>query len=269
MNKVTTTSLLVFGISFFVALLIGSNSSKNATSLPIQVTPNFDFKPPVEGAGKPTGISLILLHPRYDKEYLKYYRGTEPDKTFIENMGSDFVEMLVARGFTYVGPIASYDDLVYSQKKNSDLVMEVEMSWEANGLQNALRVQNYTDYITKQVTRKYWYDGQGSLGGRLNMWLYEPFTQQKVWVKAINIPASPIYYKTYYRYEQDRVLVSGTNQIHIPETDPLLWNALVPEMEKIYKSMLNTAWNHLEPEELKQIKKEANEIGVKSGYNRN
>jgi len=62
-------------------------------------------------------------------------------KTFIEHMGSDFAEMLTARGFTYEGPIPTYDELVYAQKKNDDMILEVEMNWTlmASGKLSSLR----------------------------------------------------------------------------------------------------------------------------------
>jgi hypothetical protein len=259
MKKLRTLSGLLFGSVFFLMLLVGSAGEHSTAEAPVRVMPNFDFKPPQEGSSASNGISLVLLQPRYDSEYLRYYRHTEPHKSFIQNMATDFVELLAAKGFAYVGPIGSHDELVHSQKKNADLVLQVEMTWVETGMQSALRYKDTYNYLTKQTIRKYYYDGQGSFGGRLNMWLYEPFTVQKVWVKAINIEPASVIYKSQFSYDSE----------DIPDTDPSVWNAIVPEMEKIYNKILATAWNHLDVEELEQVKKEANEISENSGYRRN
>jgi hypothetical protein len=257
MSKSHRLKFIFAGASVFVLLLLGSIGTKPPP--PIQVSPRFDFIPPVSGDIASNGIDLILLQPVYDKQFVDAGLYVEPFRTFIEHMGTDIVEMLVARGFRYVGPIPDDDQVVFSQKKNADLTLKVEMSWEQSGLESALRRRSYTPYLSQVPIVEYYWDGLVNIGCRLNMWLYEPFTRQKVWVKAISIPPIPVMFKTYRRYQSDRV----------PYSDPALWNTIVPEMEKMYTQILNTMWTHLDPEELQQIKREALEIGKNSGYQRN
>lgn len=246
-------------------LLLIASSPKPSKVVPL-VQPSFDFTPPAEDQDK-QDISLIFMQPKFDKDFLRYYRGTQPYKSFIENMGTDFVEMLVARGYSYIGPILQYDELVFSQKENAHMVLEVEMGWEMSGLDNALRYTDSYNPLTKSTVRRYFYDGEGALSGRLNMWLSEPFTGEKVWVKAINIPGTTMSIRTERKYDRSNVSYRG-DQVVLPESDPLFWNTLVPHLEDIYDKMLKTAWNHLDPVELTNKKADAKKIKDNSTFKR-
>ena len=132
---------------------------------------------------------------------------------------------------------------------------------------NALKYTDSYNPLTKSTVRRYFYDGEGAVSGRLNMWLYEPFTAEKVWAKAINIPGATMTIRTERKYDRSNVSYRG-DQIVLPESDPLFWNTLVPHLEDIYTKILKTAWNHLDPVELTNKKADAKKIRDNSTFKR-
>jgi len=215
----------------------------------------FDYTPPTEGVVKNNSIKIALINPKFVPSFTD--RTKDPYKTFAKNMGVDFVEMLTARGYPYIGPYETTDEMVYNDKKTTDLVLQVEVDPQFSG--NPLKYSTSTDYTTKQTVYSYFYDGEITLTGKVNMIMSEPFTGTKIWVKSVPIEPTTFYVKSHFKY----------NNKNIPETDPAVWNALVENMELVYDKALKTAWNHLDPEEIKVKKAEAAEIKKDSGFKKN
>jgi hypothetical protein len=242
-------SLLPTGCSLF--------KTTPATPPPAMIPMRFDYTPPTEGVTKSNEIKFALINPRFVPSFT--YPTLDPYRTFVKNMGADFVEMLSARGYPYAGPYQSIDEMVYSDKKSTDLILETEVDLQFSGDGLSPKYSENTDYVTHQTTYSYYLDGVVTLSGKLNLTCSEPFTHTKVWVKSIPIEPTTFAWKSYNKY---------TNK-NIPVTDPTIWNALVENMESISQKSLKTAWNHLDPEELKVKKNEAAEIKKNSGFIKN
>lgn len=248
-------NLILFALTVVFAGVITNAcfSTKTATAPPEKISANFNYTPPVEGIVKRNDVSFILLNPKFTNDLMKPFVNTDPWRTFSGNMGNDFKEMLTQRGFPFQGPYENYDELVYNQKKNTDLILEVDIDLlgKQTGLQN--RYNTYT-----KIT-EYWIDGSATIEGKVNLYLSEPFTKTRVWVKSIPIPTQTFYAKSTHRYKTSTV----------PMEDPGLWNAWVAELDKTYSKIMQTAWNHLDPEEMLVKKKEADEIKANSGFMKN
>ncbi len=54
-------------------------------------------------------------------------------------MGVDFEELLIAKGYSIRGPFSSYDEVVFRDKQDSDLLMEVEINFNVEAGQGALK----------------------------------------------------------------------------------------------------------------------------------
>ena len=244
--------------SLFIAAVAGSCSlfsSAEKTPPPATKPMSFDYSPPAEGITKSNKIKFALINPRYVATFKD--ANTDPYKTFVKNMGSDFVEMLTARGYPYMGPYTTTDEMVYSDKKGTDLLLETEVDIQFTG--TPLKYSTYKDYSTKQTVYQYFYDGDVNMSGKVNLIFSEPFTKTKVWVKSVPIDPVTFYIKSFYKYKDK----------NIPDTDPMVWNTLVDNLEASYQKVLQTSWNHLQPEELEVKKKEATEIKQNSGFIKN
>lgn len=263
MKQRITMSLLLLTLTFISACSMFKSTPK---APPLQrMTMQFDYKPPVEGYAKSKNISFILMNPQYAKD--EEYTGQEPFTVFSNNMSKDFEEMLTQRGYAYKGPYDTYDELVYSDKKSADFILEVEIDFTWQGAQDALYSKNKSryDYSTKKTvtTTYYGFDGNVTLGGKLNLTLTEPQTQTKLWVKSIPMPDQ------YFLLKSELMYTLRNGKVHIPYTDVGMFNSVVPPMETIYDKALQLAWNHLDPEELQVKQKEAEEIRNDAGFKKN
>jgi hypothetical protein len=245
----------LFSSVIFVILIVLTMSSVSIQDVVEEerVYANYDFEPPTENVEKAISkTAFILMRPQLAENVKE---GDGPGKSFLDNMEADFSEMLIARGFTYKGPIDSYDELVYSDKRDNDLVMEVELYWETKG--NYIKYSDITQY-GGGIVRYYEAKGECTYQGKLNIYLSEPFTHTKVFAKSVKIPSTSFQVKSQKRY---RSLVEL-------EKDVLYNNTFDQNYEKTYKDILNTAWKHLDPREIETKKKEADEIKKQSSFKR-
>lgn len=118
------------------------------------------------------------------------------------------------------------------------------------------RQETSYDILTGKNNIYYSYDGDVTVTGTMNLAFTEPFTNTKIWVKSLKTDPISFKVKSYSQY-------TGPN---IPNTDPLVWNTLSTELDKVYNKTLQTVWNHLEPAELLQKKTESAEIKKNSGF---
>lgn len=260
--------IIVAGSIFCISIILHACSAfKGSTATPPleRVTMQFDYQPPVEGYAKSNSISFILMNPKYAQD--EDDTNQEPFVTFAKNMSKDFEEMLTQRGYTYKGPYDTYDELVYAEKKSTDFILEVEIDFSWQGAKDALYSKNKStyNYSTKQTTTTtYWgFDGNVSLGGKLNLTLTEPQTKTKLWVKSIPMPDQNFLLKS------EKMYTAPNGKLNIPYSDVGMFNSVVPPMEAIYDKALQLAWNHLDPEELKIKQKEAEEIRNDAGFKKN
>ncbi|MBS1553244.1 MAG: hypothetical protein JST15_14365 [Bacteroidetes bacterium] len=251
MKKIFYISLLFLNI-----MLLGCSASRREVADSPALKPiTFDFVPPIEGMIKSNDIVFGLLNPVYEESFKN--SNSDPYKTFAANMGNDFVEMLTARGYPYKGPFLNYDQMVYSDKKEVDLTIQPEIALQFTG--DYLKERKYFNVLRTSWLYEYYYDGNVTLTGKLNLIFSEPFTKTKIWVKSVQIDPVEFKLKSYNSYDSP----------DIPLTDPYVWNTLVENLSSIYNKTLSTAWNHLEPEELSQKKEEAAEIKKNSGFIKN
>lgn len=250
--------LSIVSLALFAFLFIGSAKQPAKQPPPPRALLKFDYVP-LETGEERHDIKFALVNPRFGTEFEegKY----DPYKTFIANMGPDFVEMLSARGFSYIGPFQQYDDMVYNDKKTTDLVLEVDVDLKLGDLPlqvNSKTLYHYTGGSTTE--EEYYLDGSMTIGGKINIICSEPFTKTKIWVKNVPLADTTFYLHTFHRY----VLPHGLVLV-----DPEAWNTMTASLEKIYVKALETASRHLEPEELALKKAEAEEIKTNSGFIKN
>ena len=216
--------LLLAGCSFFKVTPKEPPPSKKP--------PSFDYRPPTEGVTRSNEITFILLNPRYAEDFQS--KTLPPYSTLVESMKGDFEEMLVARGYPYKGPYREYDELVYSDKKNADLILEAEVSYEFTGAQSALKKEQKYDVVTKQYHYVYYYDGDVTLSGRIELSASEPFTKTVVWRKSVPLSSETFRLRSYHKYD-------GIP----PDDDPLIWNSIVSVLEEQYIKAMKLSLIHI------------------------
>lgn len=245
---------ITFLMMTLVLLTVYSCGSASSTTKQQRVAKNYDWTPPSTAPAKSSQVTLVLVNPKYGREFKD-----EKDpifKKFRKNMGIDFEELLVAKGYTIRGPFNSYDEIVFKDKQDSDLLMEVEIDFNYEAGQGVLkRSQNFTAAMFGKTAYDYYLDGELYMGGKINITLKEPSTSEKLWVKSIPLEDKNIYLKT--------AKYSTKNGF---ENDPKYLNTMENALDEYYQSSMNLAWKYLEPAELKQLKAQVKAIRGKKTY---
>lgn len=232
--------------------VMSGESSEDAT----MASTTFDFSPPVENLRDTGKITFLLINPAFSTGVTESYQKRNPFRTFIKNMAVDFEEMLVAKGMPHKGPYDNYEGVVFSDKNQADLCLEPEVDIQFTGSALKHRAAIFNGYYT--TPEAFWYDGNMSIIGKLNLFCYAPHTHVKLWIKSIPLETKDFYLKSKYKYDSK----------NIPLSDPGIWKVLVDNMKDMYKSAMITAWRQLDMTELNMKKIEAKKIDGDAGYRR-
>jgi hypothetical protein len=249
----TQKSILKVAILPLFVCFSSCTLTRQSTTQIQKKAPVYDYTPPESGFVKSKDVSFILIKPAFANNFdLVAY---EPFASFSKSMENDYVEMLTKRGYPYIGPVNSYNEIVYADKKNSDLTLESELAFDLNG--SIFKSIEGRRLLTNEPYTRHYANGELIISGKVNFYLSEPFTHSKVWVKSILI-------------ETQRVQINSSrndfSSLAEVKDDPKVWNAFVDVLQTIYSKTLETAWTYLDPEELKAKKKEADEIKKNSSY---
>ncbi|MBK9331670.1 MAG: hypothetical protein IPM96_04495 [Ignavibacteria bacterium] len=229
---------------------IGCSGSKT-TKTPKLKPLTFHFTPP-STSSESNDITFGLISPIFIDSFKE--SNQDPFKTYAKNMENDFVAMLTARGYKFKGTFSNTEQLVYSDKKDIDLLIQPVIDLQFTG--DVLKREISHDYSTGKDYPVYFYDGDLTMTGTMNLSFSEPFTNTKIMVQSLRTDPVSFKMKSYSSY-------NGEN---IPLTDPFVWNSLSDNLTNVYGKTLQTVWNHLEPAELLQKKTESEEIKKNSGF---
>lgn len=243
---------IIFTVVFLSLLLTSCGTTQTATVQ--REVKNFDWTPPTSAPPKSSDLSIILLRPNYAEGFKD---SNEPVfKKFAKNMGNDFEEMLVAKGYSLRGPYDSYDEIVFSDKSETDLMLAVTIDFNSELSNGALKKSISLGAAALGTTAyKYFLDGQIYLGGKINLTIYESMTKEKLWVKSIKLSDKTITVRT-KKHDNATGIVN----------DPGYLNPISIALDEYYQQSLKTAWNQLEPQELIALKKQVKELRAKKGY---
>ncbi len=250
----TVFKLLVLVSGVFILHSCGMLASSPKQTVKREIR-NYDWTPPSTAPARSSEVTLILINPTYMKGFED---ANEP--TFVkfrENMATDFEELLVARGYSIRGPFNTYDEIVYRDKQDADLIMEVQIKFNSEAEQGTLK-RSYNALASSMrgvSVYKYYLDGTIILDGKLNITLKEPSTEEKLWVKSVPIKKQRINVKT-AKYPDKKGVFQDTNLLNSVET----------ALNESYQSAMNLAWKYLEPAELKQLKAQVKAIRKKKTY---
>jgi hypothetical protein len=111
------------------------------------------------------------------------------------------------------------------------------------------------------TTNAYKFKGNLVLLGKISLTLSEPFTREKLLAKNIPLPQKPVYITSTLTYPAIKLY-----NIALKE-DAGIINPLTNALEEFYTAIFNTAWDQLNPNELRPIVKQVEEIRIKMNFN--
>jgi len=259
-NKKNLMAILV--VLSYAVLYVASSGPKVTAPPPAPTikAPSYDFEPPQKAPAKSAQVVFLLVDPAYQEKFA--YSNYKIFSDFSKAMAADYNESLTAKGYSVRGPFEYYDQVVYNDKKESDLLLQVEIDFDINS--SNVNWNSYSEYVSgkgRYATYRtaYKYAGFFILSGKVNLVAAEPLTKEKLWAKSIPLKQKQVYIAPVYN-TLERSFNIGFSR------DPGVINPMIEALEDYYKQVFNTSWNHLDPNELAPLKKEVLEIREKKKY---
>jgi hypothetical protein len=239
----------------FITILMGCFSSKQASTTVSQQTFTFDYAPKESFKPGSAGMVLAFLKPNYTTQFT--YGGTELFKRFQEALGSDIEELIIAKGFTMKGPFSDFDEMIFDDKKSTDVAIKIEILPQFTAVEGGW--QTHVSILGPSYNT-YSYNGKCSLIGKINLAGVEPLTNEKIWSKSVNIPnVENIEVRTSNKYN------SMLNAYQIMQ-DPGVYNAIGKALQAQYSGILDKIAAHFSPEEFNSLKPQIKELKSKKGF---
>jgi hypothetical protein len=227
---------LLFSVRMFSATWATAVSPQQEK---ITYVANFNYTPVSHEAPGSGGVTFTIANVSYKPDgnilWVSYPQFDNLDKAIKE----DLPELLIAKGFSVRGPFDSYDLIPYSDKKDIDLYLIPVFMLSA-----VFKAEKTSAHCTGNI----------EVNGKITLELREITTRELMWVK--NIPF------TKFEFPYD---------IHIPhyakgksyDLKPFIMNDLAKKIEQQYPDLMATIFRLIDPEEMRIIKKQCQELRSK------
>lgn len=247
-------------LCLWITLLLSCAASKPSFA-PSKQTFNFDYKTGTLSKSGSANLLVGLIRPKYGEGFAN--GGSELFASFRQFMGNDIEELLVDRGYRVKGPFDSFDDMIFEDRKDADIALEVEIVPEFSAIQgkwNAYR--RIFDMSANSANKVYYgYEGSASLVGKINLIAYEPLSHQKIWVKSVPIP--PV---QNINLTTASKRLEGNNLTNEFYNDVAVYNAIGTALSQQYASTFKKIDTQLDPREFEALKTQIKELKAKKGY---
>ncbi|MEL6847222.1 MAG: HpaA family protein [Bacteroidota bacterium] len=244
----------ILGLAGFAFLLFGSIGAGSTKPL---VSPVFNYSPPEAPGTGSANFTMALVSPSYKN----LDEVGEPFNSFQKSLEAEIMEVMTAKGYSVRGPFESRDEMLYSDKENSQLALIIEVEPE---------IQKATGSWTKVKmadNRMGYRFSRGTLNiyGKINLTALEPISGEKMWAKSVNIPK-----QTTEEFTSSRVFVGSSLASDLQAiaalaaaNDANVANPITKALEKSFEDIMTKIWNHLDPTEFKRMVPKIKELKAK------
>lgn len=250
-----------------VSLLCIISSISFATAASPQQEPatyvaNFDYTPDTQAAPGSAGVTFATVKVAYKSDpkvlWITFPQFANLDKAIEQ----DLPELLTAKGVSVRGPFDSYDLIPFSDKKDIDLLLvpTLELSVTLKDKKEKVMESTWTGQ-----PRVFNLTGNAEISGKMNLELRETVTRELMWAKSI-----PFAYTFSYSQRIPSRVEGEEVETHyvkgVPVNNALIMDDVAKGMEKEYPNLMTTISKLIDPEEMKVIKKQCQELKGKRGY---
>jgi hypothetical protein len=207
---------------------------------------NFEYTPASQAAPNSAGVTFAVVNVFYQSNLdFKPYLDLPPWFTWPQfaNLDTatkqDFSKLLVSKGFTVLGPFDSYDLIPYSDKKAIDLYL--------------VPTFNLSVLLSREGDSVF--DYRIKVNGMITLQLKEILTGELMWSKSIP-----------FKKFDFPLSKPGERIIYWPKVMDLVAKEVAKDIEKQYPELMATISRLIDPEEMRIIKKQCQEIKSKKGY---
>lgn len=222
---------------------------------------NFEYTPAPQVAPNSTGVTFAVGNVFYQSNFKPPWFTWPQFANLDTAIKQDLTKLLAAKGFTVRGPFDSYDLIPYQDKKAIDLypVPTFELSMDPS------REVYSMDDIKIEVN------------GKITLQLREIVTRELMWSKTIPFKKFnfPIFFEphtfkgiiwqkgTDMKYIDDKTVKKIVEWV---ELDTKGMDLVAKGIEKQYPELMATISRLIDPEEMRIIKKQCQELKSKKGY---
>lgn len=195
-------------------------------------------------------------------------------KSFAGSTGEDIEALLVAKGMLAKGPFV-LDEVTFPDKKGADLTVLMQFIFDIQySEEKYLRDENFEGNRHGKI-----YAGGMSVGLKVYYYLLEPLSEEKMWVKKLDLGSQDYTYefaKDQEQYQSGSQFISDgcggghsyptyawrdTNKF-LYDSRPKVFSDLLKEA---YPNLMKSAWKYFDAEEMISLKEKAKEIRDKWG----
>jgi len=242
--------------SFFLFLVVSLQLFSGCAAGPPQIitpTPNFSWEPPSKDSSQ--DINLALVTPAFgkDSKFVSYNKNLYL-KTFLDSAQTDLQRALLAKGFTVTGPYESFDVMTFPNKKDSPLALVPEFVLQID--------EKYKDFYRNDDGSYIKMNGNIVVNGFIKFTMVEPISEQKIWIKKINIPEQTESIDVNLMISDLKTGRLNALNSNKDNRDAALVNAL----NKVYPEVMQKLWSYLNAEEIDMMKKASVDARARKGY---
>ena len=238
---------------FLLLLFAGCTAPKQIATT--QQTFTFDYTPKESAKPGSAVMTLAIIKPNYASDFAS--GGTELFKRFRSALGDDIDELIIAKGFAMKGPYASFDEMVFDDKKTTDIAIRIEIVPEFTSVQGGWK--EHTSILGANYT-SYTYSGQASLIGKINLTGIEPLTNEKIWSKSVSIPnVENLMIETSAKYSHP---LTANEMLQ----DAAVYNVLGKALQEQYAGIMDKIAAHFNVQEFGSLKAQIKELKAKKGF---
>jgi hypothetical protein len=226
----------------FVISSIGFATAAASQQESVTYVADFNYEPVTQAAPGSGGVTFAIGNVGYKADdkilWLAYPQ--------FDNLGKaikdDLSKLLLSKGFGVRGPFDSYDLIPYSDKKAIDLYL----------------IPTFELSLTfKDKTTPGHSIGDIEVNGKMTLELREIVTRELMWTKSIPLTKFEFPYN---------VVVPDSARGQLYDIKPFIMNDLAKGVEKQYPNLMATIFKLIDPEEMRIIKKQCQELKSKKGY---
>lgn len=215
----------------------------------------FEYAPKETNKSGSATMVLGMVRPYYAAAFTS--SSGELFKSFRNALANDIEELIIAKGFSIKGPYISHDEMIFEDKKRTDVLIQIEIDPRFTAHAGGWK-SHFT--LTTANRTLYSYSGTVSLVGKINISGVEPLTNEKIWAKSVAIPnVENIQINTSNKYERT------LNDLELLN-DPGVYNAVGKALMTQYAGIMDKITAHFNVEEFNGLKSQIKELKSKKGY---
>ena len=228
------------------SLLLSCGSVKQVA--PSKYNAQFSFAPEKRTQISESSLTVAIIDPVFsDGEDNNL---VEPYKSFVRNMADDFEESLNANGFRIKGPFKTRDEMVYTDKLNSDFAIEIEVEILSEQGDFGKKDASFATQLLCKTC--YMLGGTFYHKGRIILTATDPIDGEKFWKKTVDLDRKAVVTNGNLTFDGSKGKL--TDEAILSDTG--VYNPVAKVLESYYADAMRSLSQQIDPREMQQVSKQ-------------